>query len=336
MDNQTPSQNLVRQTLAGKPAVRTERPTSFYKAIFFDVLTVLSALWFSYAYRQFIDGGFSYFFPLLGAALFSVLALLGALLVEYLRRRFLVLGLSTLAFIVFFYEQPIEFILLGAVSAFVYLGWAEFLGRRELENALEIKFFRFARIYLQKLTTGLILMGVIVYLPRLNIVENILPRATFQNFFDWSSGIVERFYPSVDLSSSFDKLTESIAKIQLRGAPFFEDASVKEQENLINETAGRLIDNISKLVNATISGDQPVTDTTYELITNALEAWQKRFGVWFFVVWLIALFLLVRSVAILFHLAIGVLAWLAYQFLLAANVIYVTSELRSKKVVRFS
>ncbi|MEK7195317.1 MAG: hypothetical protein AAB655_01335 [Patescibacteria group bacterium] len=331
MDGKIPSQNLIQQV---NPASPLSHP-GLYKSVIFDALTVLSAAAVSFLYRGYIADGYSFWFLSGGLVLFAAFSVIQSLLTKSPGRRFLVILLKTIALLSFFYYYDTLLLVATGVAVFVFLLWGESTASSELENTLEIKFFKTAGIILRKITTALVLLFVGLYLPLWMQSNTLIPQDNFLTFFNWTANFVTTVYPEINLNSTFGKFTENIAVFILSDNQTFKDLPPQGRQAAIAQTAKQIADGFSKSVGANISPDEPVSDFVYRYTTKSLADWRSRFDNLFIAVWALVVFIFIRGFGFLFYSIAAVVSFLLYQILLSTGFIHLIGESRTHEIVEF-
>ncbi len=331
MEPKLSPQNLIRQVNPEAPVKRHD----FYKPLAMDLLTVASAFSVGYLYRQFLVGAVNYALLLLGVTVFSVLSVLSMLLTKELAHRLWIIILEVVALLGLFYTYNLKILGIVAALTFLLMFCGDVFGRRELDNVLEISFFRTTRPVLKKLTTALLLMFVILYLPQLNENTMFVSEANFQKFYDWVAASVANFYPEINPSTSFEKFAEGIARVELKNNPTFENLAAADQDSAIVQTAGDLVKNLGKSLGVTITGDELTSDVLYNVIIKFLNSWRDRFGSFFDIGWVLVVFIVLRILGVIFYLIVGLISFLVYEMLLASNFMHVLGETRTHEVLEY-
>ena len=335
--NGAKDQNFASQVIVDTRAIR---PPGFYKSIILDILTISSALLFSFAYSLYTAGESNLWLLLGSLTAFAILGTLETFLITSLPRRAVIILLETIALLAFLYDRPSGalFLVGGLMLFFQVLG--EIDCRRLLSNSLELRFFKMSRLKLVKTITAITIMVVVLYLPQLTpeslSVKNVfLNPKIFQSFFDWASGMVNKLYPEIDLNSSIEKLARDIAVFRLNNISDFKNLTPKEQENSIAQATKDIIVSLSENLQITISGDKPANELFYNIIVLNLERWKNSFGNWFLIGWIAIFFLIVRGFGFVFSVFAAVIAFIVIEFLLGVNFIHIAGESRMKETLKF-
>ncbi|MDO8537008.1 MAG: hypothetical protein Q7R94_02060 [bacterium] len=329
MEGKIPSQNLIRQVNAESAS----RQPGFYKTIVFDALTVLSAIALGYTYKQYLlsRGGITVL--LVTILVYAAFATLQVFFSKTIGHRFSILLLEIMALSGFFYDIDFKMLAISAAIVLVFFLWGDLGGKRELNNGLQIRFFKAATPFLKKFTTAVILMLIIFYLPRLDQDQPFISKENFQVIFGWASGLTTKFYPEINFNSSFGKLAEGIARLELQTNQNFKSLPSANQEELIRQAADQVSQAIGKSLGVTISLDEPASDVFYNFVLAQVSGLRARFGDLFTVGFVLAVFIAVRGVGIIFYWIAGFFTFIVYQILLASGFIHILGESRTHEVI---
>lgn len=326
-----PTLNLVRQVNAESP---TRKP-GFYKPLVFDALTVVSAVVLGYMYRAYLLGNYGLTPVLFAAGVFLIFSALQLFFTKYLWRRFLVLILQGGGIFLFFYNYDYRFIGVAAAFFLVLPFFGEILGRRELENSMEVRFFRTARPVLAKWTTALVVIAIIFYLPQWDAERSFVSKSNFQVFYDWAAGLAGSLYPNIKFDSSFGELAAGFAEFQLKKDPAFAGLPPYAKEQAVQETAQGVAERLSEALGSPLDAKAGVGDILYNFIVNLLGGWRERFGDLFLWAWGLAIFLMLRGFGAIFYWIVGFFAFVIYQILVASNFVHIIGETRTKEVIEW-
>ncbi len=331
MEPKISPQNLIKQVNPDAPA----RRSGIYKPILMDALTVVSAFGVGYLYKQFLAGTMDYLLLLVVITAFSVLSVLSVLLTKGFEHRFWIIILEVAALLSLFYNYNLKLLGVAAALFFVFILWGDLLGRRELDNVLEVNFFRTTKPILKKLTTAFLLLFIVLYLPQLNEKTMFVSEANFRKFYDWAAGSVANFYPEINFSTSFEKFAEGIVRVELKDNPTFKNLVAANQELAVQQATGDLVKNLSKNLDMTIASDELTSDVFYNVIIKFLNNWRSRFGNFFDIGWAILVFLALRALGVIFYLIAGFISFLVYEVLLASNFIHILGETRTHEIIEY-
>src|SRR3989344_4499612 len=84
------------------PVEKTRRPTGFYKQLGLDAATIISALWFSFAYQRYIENTTPLLVLVVVSIIFAIFSGLQAFMPQSLNRRIMVIILEAIALVAFF------------------------------------------------------------------------------------------------------------------------------------------------------------------------------------------------------------------------------------------
>jgi len=331
MESPLPPQNLIKQV---RPDSVSLSPR-FYKPLIFDALTIISALAFGYLYRQYLDGLTGFSILMAGLGIFAIFSALQVFFTKNLSRRFFVLLLEAALVLSFFYGYELRLLIASAIIFLFFSFWGEISSRRELENGLEIKFFRAVKPVLAKFTTALILVMVILYLPQWSEKGVFLSKDVFQKIFGLSSGFIRNFYPEIDINSGFGKLAENLARSQAEGNPAFKELPLDKKELAIKQAAESFMENLSKQLGTEIRSGDSISEVFYNYINSVVNGWRERFKDAFLAIWIFIVFLVLRSFGVVFYWLISLVSFIFFQILLSFNFMHIMGESRTHEVIEF-
>ncbi len=328
------SQNLVS---LNRIETGPRKPPGFYKSIVLDVLAVLFAAGFGYCYYRYLTGGIPVWVLLGAFTLFGVMVALQAFLAKHGGRTLGVIVLETLGVIGFFWRDDWRILALNGIIVLVFLAWGYFEARVRLGNSINIPFFGVANLALGKFTTGLLVFMVLIYAPQIGGNPLLVSQKSFRTFFDWSSGIVTDFYPSLSLNGSFGGFTESFAKMELTNNPEFQNLTSAQQSAAVAQQSQQLAQNLTaKLPSSSIASSSATSDAFYSILQGMMQAWQSQSGGWFDIGWAAVIFIALRSIGIIFIWLAEFFALIVYELLLATGFVKVGEEMRTKEVIGYS
>ncbi len=326
-----PSQNLIRQVNPETPP----RDIGFYKAITVDVLGVFSALSVGYVYKGYLGGAFGITTLLFAVGIYGTFTILQAFLNKGVRHRLLILLLEVVALLSLFYGTDIRILAAGAGILFVFLLWGDMNGRLALDNGLQVHFFKAAFPVLKKFTTAMAIVLVLLYIPYWDQSRLFISESNFQVFYDWASGMVNKFYPEVNLGSSFGNLAESVARFELQGDARFKGLSSENQAMALKQAADQLAAAFGGWMGTTVSVTESTSGIMYKFISGKLVGLRESLGNWFLFGWGIILFFVVRGLGWIFYYALSMFVFIVYQILLASGFIHITGESRMHETITY-
>jgi len=328
------SQNLINPINIEKIESRS-RPEGFYNAIILDAFSIILAFFAGYAYFKFLEGSWPLFAPICAFLLFAAALALEALLGPSGWRRFSILIVEIIALFVPFYALDWRMIAASAVIALIFLFIGYLQSRGELEHGTTIRFFRSTHGSVAKSVTAGLLIAIVLYLPAAIAGRIFMSEPEFNIFFNWAAGLAADFYPMISFKGSFSNFAQSVAKEELAGTTAFTELTGGEQSAAISAATSQVEENLSKSLGVTVTATSSTSDVAYNAIVNMFQAWSARFSVWFTVGWAIALFLVLRSVGVIFVWIGQFLTMIIYELLLATGVIRIVEEPQTKEVIEF-
>ena len=329
-----PSPNLLRQT----PAFHNDRPHGHYQSFILDALVVGAAIAVSYFYRGFVNdlAWPSLLHALIALAFFAAVSVIEMLLLRDWDRRIFVICLEIAGFLSFFYDTSYMYLSVIALVLLIFLLWGDIISRRALKNSLEIHFFRTVRPLLNKIITGTLLMAVLLYLPHWDAKRSFFSVETFSSFYDSIARFGMSFYPEIQFRTTVGEFSRSIAKMELISQQAFLDLSDTAKARTLDQAEAVIMNSLGTTFNLALDPAKTMNATIYGLVTDALDASQKKFGNNFLMVWAIVVFFALRSFGVVAQAILALFSAVCYQLLLGLNVIHVAGENRVQEVIEYS
>jgi hypothetical protein len=328
------SQNLVHQQPSAPAVVRSSRGAT-YKALALDVVAVLSAALFGYAYYAYLAHGFSVWLLLAAFTFFGVLAALQAFLATRTARAFLVILLESVAAIAFFWKDDWRILVTTWLVVLVFLLWGYFSGRSLLANSISVPFFGVSAATIGKFTTGLLIFMILIYAPQIGGNPLVVSQKSFRSFFNWTAGVANGFYPNLSLTGSFGNFSESFTKMELQNNPSFKNLSPDQQNAAVAVETKQFEQNFLQNASGTVATSSPTSDAFYNILQGMMSAWQAQSGGWFVVGWIAVIFIALRSVGIIFVWLVQFIALIFYELLLATGFMKIGEEEHVREVIGY-
>ena len=328
-----PNQNLISPT---KITTNLSRGPGFGKAITLDILSIVSAAVFGFAYYSYLTRGMSPWFVLVALLIFGVLSVLQAFLSPSVGRRTLIILLEVAAMIGFFFQyDEWQILLVAGLIAFIALFWGYVRSRSEVRNSVEIQFFRGTHHVLAGLTTAALLMMLLVYAPQAQGEGIFVPRESFQTFFVWSTSFLNNLYPTIPFNGTFSDFSAGIAKMELSSNPTFTHLTPTEQSTAINAATSQLSTEVANATGVAPAPSDQVSSVAYNYIVAMLSGWKNQFQTTFVITWVIALFIVLRTIGVIFVWVAQLVSVLVYEALLSGGFMHVTEMPHTKEVVEY-
>jgi len=333
-DRATPSENPINPT---RIEFSGGAPQGFYKSFTLDILAVLAALGFGYGYYRYLTQGLSVWILLIALTLFAVFTVLQAFLAKHGGRAMLIIVLEALALIGSFWQDDTRILSITGIVLLVFLAWGYLSARSRVTNCIEIRFFDVAGASLTKFTTGLLIFMVLIYVPQLGGNPLVVSQKSFRTFFDWSSNLINDFYPNLSLHGSFGNFSESFAKMELTDNPNFKDLSSEQQTMAVQQATQQFEQSLSaKNATSPIASSSATSDAFYSILQGMMNAWQSKAGGWFDIGWATVIFIALRSVGVVFIWFAEFISLIFYELLLAAGFIKAGEVPRTQETIGYS
>ncbi len=326
---QLPSQNLVRQVNIESPW----RHANFWKPIILDAVTIASALGVGYAFSRYLENALMVQWLLVALGLYASLSALHVFFTKTFGHRFTVLVLEAIGILVFFYRADVRLLGIAAAIIAFFCSWGYVAGMYQLDNGLDVKFFRAAAPFLRKFTTAMVLALIVIFISQRNQDLLFVSKNNFQVFFDWVAGFANRFYPEVTFNASWSELARSLARLELNNSGNFKNLPASSQEPLLLQAAEQITTTFSNAVGKPIAPDEPTGNVVYDFIVGKLQKLKEQFKNWFVLTWALVIFLVIRGFGLIFYWLAAMLSFVLYQILLASGFIHIIGESRTHEVI---
>ncbi len=328
------NENLIKPV----SAERVVRPPGFWSGLIVDLIVILLACWSGYLYYRYLTTGGSFLvYAIIASSLLLVVSLFDTLLTKsFLRRIVIVIAEVAVMSLWFMTSGIMSFVLAVAGATAFFMLWGELQSRREMENGLEVQFFKIARYQLNKGITALVLFGVLSYLPLYSQEKIFLPENVFSSVYGWAAGVVNGMYPELKLTGNFNNFIGSITDLKVKASYDFEGLPDDAQKLILQELNTQTIKAIKDRINIDLSEDQPMHQIFYNYLKGVVKNWEGKFGEKFLAAWAVVVFFIMRSFGFILYLILSIISFFIYQILLATNFIHIVGESRIHEKLEYS
>lgn len=326
------AQNLINPSRIDALATR---PPGRWRAFGLDAAAVLTAALFGYLYYRYLSGGLSVWFLLAALLLFGAASAMEMFLAESGWRSFAVIFLETVVALAFFWRDNLQILGITGLIMLVMLVWGHFSARARVVNSVEIPFFGASGNVLGKFTTAVLFFMILTYVPQIGGNALVVSPQSFRTFFDWTSGLVNSFYPDLTLNGSFGDFAQSFSKMELANNPSFQALSAAQQSAAVQEQTEQFTQSFLQSSAQPVASSTPASDAFYNVLDGVLSAWQSQSSGWFDVGWVTVLFIGLRTIGILFVWVAQFITLIFYELLLAAGFMKITQEPHSHETIGY-
>ncbi|MFH0891103.1 MAG: hypothetical protein V1856_03660 [Candidatus Liptonbacteria bacterium] len=318
------NENLIKPIASAKIAY----PPGFWSGLAVDLIVIFLACAFGYLYfRYLVDGGKFIWYAMVIAALLLMVSLFDTLLTKSFGRRVVIVLAEVIVMSLWFIKSGVfNFTVSVAAATAFFMLWGELQSRREMNNGLEMQFFKISKYQINKGITALILFVVLSYLPLYSYDRIFLSENVFASVYGWAASVVKGMYPELELTSSLNEFVGSITNLKAREDPEFESLPANAQKLILGQLNSQTIEFIKGKININISETQPMHLIFYNYLQNMVQNWERQFGDRFLATWAIIVFFILRSLGFILYLAVSILSFFVYQILLATDFIKIVGE----------
>ena len=230
---------------------------------------------------SFVSGFFLQVFMVSGGGnnlLFSFLTALGFLTVFLLCILFIKTGwmlmlaalIQSLAFFALFYDRLSIMIGVGAALGLALLISGIYAGRDEIENALEIKFWKISKKVLPKAVAGMAIFAGVVCgsFVDVNNKEFFISRSAFNAVIApiTDNGFLEKIIPGFDLSGSTEETIRSMALREIENNSQLKSLPASIKEELVGKAVQEVKKQTSGLTGSNLNFQTKLSDTMYDFL----------------------------------------------------------------------
>lgn len=302
----TPNQDLLQQVKPEKEPL----PRGFFTLIAIEVLSVILAGAAGFAAKMFMEGNWGMYAASAFWLAFFPVSALGTFFSPTRWRRMLIVGLETIAFVLFFVNQDPRLTLSAAAITFIFSEWGDEAARREMTERLRIRLLPVSRLKIGRAFTGFLLGGIILSVPFWPSSGIPLGPKQFRSFYDGTVGVAGSLYPGIKLNSTVGELAQGLVKQQLAPGAQFGELPPEVQDQQVRNAAGTMISQASKSLGINFTASDRVSDVFYTYLTMTIQSWKENLGNGFIALWAVAIFIFLRGLG-------AILVWLAMFVCLA-------------------
>lgn len=325
------AQNLINQSdLNTRP-----RTPGFWRSLCLDAVAVLSAALFGFVYYRYLTQGLSVWFLLAAVMFFGVTTVMEVFLAKSAARSFIVIFLETAASLAFFWKDNLQIIALIALIMLAMLLWGHFVSRSRVRNSMEMPFFGASGNMLSKFTTAILLFMILAYVPQISSNALVVSQQSFRSFFDWTSGVINGFYPELSLNGTFGNFAQSLSKMELANNPSFGALNTAQQSQAIQQQTAQFTQQFLQQASQPVASSSPASDAFYNVLNGVLSAWQSQSSGWFDVGWVTVLFIGLRTIGILFVWLMQFISLIFYEILLASGFMKISEETTQHEIIGY-
>ncbi len=299
------------------------------------MITLISAFITSWLFKGVLAGERGFVGVIISACIFIALSSLNTLLKKDFVHRAGVVAAEALVFSLTFWGLPLWTLVSIFFVVFAMFLWGALTARREMENNLEIRFFRVTQRLLGRTITALSVVVILLYVPQWQNKSDFISQKSFDSIFATSRGVAGRLYPEFNFNSDMNALAQSLAETKLNENSQYKLLPPAVKEGLVEKTSVEVVQGLGKNLGIELTGKEDIGTVLYRYISKLLDSWRVKLGNAFLVLWSIAAFLFIRGIGTLLGYFVAFLAYVIYHLLLVLDVIQISSELQPQEIVDF-
>lgn len=305
------------------------------KSFGFDLVTLISAFITGWLFKGVLAGERGFVGVIVSACIFIALSSLNTLLKKDFTHRAGVVAAEALVFSLVFVGLPLWTLVSVFFVIFIMFLWGALIGRYEMENNLEIRFFRVTQRLLSKTITALSVVVILLYVPQWQNKSDFISEDAFSSVFATSRGVASRLYPEFNFNSDMNALAQSLAQTKLNENSQYKLLPPAVKEGLVEKTSVEVVQSLGNNLGIELTGEEDIGTVLYRYISKLVDSWRTKLGSTFLVLWSIVAFLFIRGIGTLLGFFVTFFAYVIYHLLLVLDVIRIESELQPQEKVDF-
>lgn len=286
-------------------------------------------------FKNFLAGNGNLYLTVVFAAVFIAISSLNTLLKKDLAHRGIVIVVEALIFSAIFWGLPFWVLISVFVVMLTMLLWGAISGRAEMENSLEIKFFRITQKPLSRTITALSIVAILLYVPKWQNKADFISEKAFDSMFSTSRNVAGKIYPEFNFTSDMNALAESLAQTKLNENSQYQLLPPALRAEVAKKTSSEVVKSLGQSLGLELTGTEDIATVLYKYILRLLESWRTKLGGAFLLLWGITVFLFIRGIGTFVGYFVAFFSYVLYHIMLSTNLIKIESELQAKEVVDF-
>ncbi|TRZ64034.1 MAG: hypothetical protein D4Q79_02445 [Spirochaetia bacterium] len=245
--------------------------------------------------------------------------------------------IQSLAFFVLFYDRLSVMVGVGAVLGFLFFISGIYAGRNELENSLEIKFWKISKKVLPKAIAGIAIFAGVVCASFIDVngKDFFIPRDAFNAVVSpiTDSGLLEKIVPGFNLTGSTEETIRSIAMREIENNPQLKVLPDSIKEELAGKAVQEVKNQTAGLAGIQLNFQGKLSDTIYDFL--AVKFYSLPENILNSTPILVAIFIFLTIISLVWpiRLIAAFISFLLYETLLALGFGAIIFEGRSKENV---
>ncbi|MFH1346915.1 MAG: hypothetical protein ABIH10_01550 [Spirochaetota bacterium] len=249
----------------------------------------------------------------------------------------LAIFIQSLAFFALFYDRLSTMVGVGAILGFLLFVSGIYAGRNEIENTLEIKFWKISKKVLPKAIAGIAIFAGVVCASFINMddKEFFISREAFNAVVSpiTDNGFLEKIMPGFDFSGSAEEMIRSIATREIENNPQLKLLPDSIKEELLGKAVQEVKNQTTGVAGTQLNFQSKLSNTIYDFLAvkfyllpeNILNSTPILVAVFIFLV-IVGFIWPIRLIA-------AFISFLLYEILLALGFGVIIFEGRSKENV---
>jgi len=251
------------------------------------------------------------------------------------------------------YPQLIRILVVFSLLSFYLIFIAKLKGIEKLSNSLKIKFFETTKVILPKLSSGFLIIFIVIWyfvFFEWQIGSPNAEKILITNLTSVASTLSRLISPNLMIAPNkkMDNIVQEVALLQLKTNKLKFNTNENTNVNLsFNQLPTEMkkqiltmtVNNIEKELKSKFdffSPQQTVEEFVYLLYKKYFNYFSSTFGGWTYIVLAFLIFLIGKSVFTLFYWLIKLFAFIIFKLLVAFGFVYITLETKAREFILLS
>ena len=244
---------------------------------------------------------------------------------------------QSLAFFIFFYDRFSLMVGVGIILGLLFFVSGIYAGRKEIENALEIKFWKVAKKVLPKVVAGIAVFAGVICASFIDVSDKdfFISRNAFNVVVSpiTDNGVLEKIMPGFNLAGSTEEMIRSIATKELENNPQLSLLPDSIKEELLGNAIQQVKSQAMGMAGTQLNFQSKLSDTMYDFL--AVKFYSLPDNILNSTPILVAVFIFLVIISFIWpiRLLAAFVSFLLYETLLALGFGTIILEGRSKENV---
>ncbi len=241
---------------------------------------------------------------------------------------------AEVAAIVVPFHKSFSLLLLGLFFLFfLFLFFAVLSGRRELQNALHIPFFKVAKSILVNGMIAVVLLISSIFIFG-GLGNNLMTEENFQAVLDPAiAPVMQPVFPNSSVGMPLESVISEFVKKQLQDTDQFKALSESAKNDYLGKVVKEEVKVIEKSLNMPLDFSKSISQNVYMIAVSLINKLEPQYKDYVGLIILIAIWLTIGSVVSIFYIPVAIVTYIIFEILLAVEFAVIQYESRSREII---